>query len=154
MVRCATIAHLPGTRGGPPLIEMSEQSKGFTVNDRRHFTADGSPREEREEKAREEKAPSPEPEAQTAPPPFAEKVDFGSFVISLAGQASVLLGLDVGGEAKPQLDLAGARQLISILEMLKDKTEGRRSAEEDRLLEGLLYELRTAWVSRSRASGA
>lgn len=66
----------------------------------------------------------------------------------------MLLGLDAEGEKQRNVDLEGARHIISVLEMLKDKTEGRRSAEEDRLLEGLLYELRVAWVSRSRAGVA
>ena len=88
---------------------------------------------------------------QPSPPPAS--ADFASFLLSLAGQASALLGLDAEGE-KPPVDLEGARHIISVLEMLKDKTEGRRSAEEDRLLEGLLYELRIAWVSRSRAGVA
>ncbi len=128
---------------------MSEQPKGFTVNDRRHFTADGSPREVREE------ATAPvRTEAKTAAGPE-ERVEFGGFLLSLASQASLLLGLAAeGGEKEPQPDLAGARQIISILEMLKDKTEGRRSAEENRLLEGILYELRMAWMSRARAGVA
>ncbi|HSF03243.1 MAG TPA: DUF1844 domain-containing protein [Solirubrobacterales bacterium] len=132
---------------------MSEQPKGFTVNDRRHFTADGSRRD-----VREEPSPPVGSEAKDAAGPEA-RVDFGGFLLSLAGQASLLLGLDEegakeGGEKEPQPDLAGARQIISILEMLKDKTEGRRSAEEDRLLEGILYELRMAWMSRARAGVA
>jgi len=127
---------------------MSEESKGFTVNDRRHFTADGFPRD-----VRDEPTPLPRPEPGEEPPPL-PNVDFGSFLISLAGQASVLLGLGAEGEKDARVDLAGARQIISILEMLKEKTEGRRSAEEDRLLEGLLYELRIAWVSRSQAGSA
>ncbi|HJS57506.1 MAG TPA: DUF1844 domain-containing protein [Vicinamibacteria bacterium] len=130
---------------------MSEQSKGFTVNDRRHFTADGSPRETGEEKPTA--VPGSDAEAVRPSPPPAS-ADLGSFLLSLAGQASVLLGLDAEGEKQRNVDLEGARHIISVLEMLKDKTEGRRSAEEDRLLEGLLYELRVAWVSRSRAGVA
>ena len=126
---------------------MSEQPKGFTVNDRRHFTADGTPRAERDE--------SPAPPDAGAKPEVQESVDFGSFLLSLASQASLLLGLAAeAGQDAPKADLAGARQIISILEMLADKTEGRRSAEEDRLLEGILYELRMAWVTRARTSVA
>lgn len=126
---------------------MSEQPKGFTVNDRRHFTADGTPRAERDE--------APAPADAGATPGEQERVDLGSFLLSLAGQASLLLGLGAeSGQDAPKVDLAGARQIISILEMLADKTEGRRSAEEDRLLKGILYELRMAWVARARTSVA
>jgi len=130
---------------------MSEQSKGFTVNDRRHFTADGSPREAGKEKPTS--VPGSDAEA-VRPSPLPASADFGSFLLSLAGQASALLGLAAEGEKQPNVDLEGARHIISVLEMLKDKSEGRRSAEEDRLIEGLLYELRIAWVSRSRAGVA
>ena len=46
--------------------------------------------------------------------------------------------------------LAGARQIVAILEMLKDKTEGRRTANEDALLAELLFQLRMAYVERAR----
>ena len=35
--------------------------------------------------------------------------------------------------------------------MLEDKTAGRRTREEDRLLEELLFELRMAYVQKRRA---
>jgi hypothetical protein len=130
---------------------MSEQPKGFTVNDRRHFAPDGSPRDARPEPPQ---APASAP-AGSGPRADAEPVDFGAFLLSLAAQATALLGIAAPeGEPAAEPDLAGARQIISILEMLKDKTEGRRSSEEDRLIAGILYELRMAWVARSRSSVA
>jgi hypothetical protein len=50
--------------------------------------------------------------------------------------------------------LEDARALISILEMLKDKTEGRRTPDEDRILDGVLYELRLGYLARAGVSGA
>jgi hypothetical protein len=144
--------------------------KPFTVNDRRHFTPEGQPRQEDvpEEAApiptepepsptpAEESAarpdPSPDRSRSAGPPP---KADFASFVISLATQATFLLdgrGLPEG--APPGEGLSGAQSIISILEMLQDKSEGRRTPEETGLLEGLLYELRMAYVARARVSGA
>lgn len=81
--------------------------------------------------------------------------DFGQFLLSLGAQAGMLLsgqGLPEGADAGEAL--AGARSIISILEMLKGKTEGRRTAQEDEVLEGLLYQLRMAYVERSRAGGS
>ena len=43
--------------------------------------------------------------------------------------------------------------MISLLEVLREKTEGRRTAEEDEVLEGLLYELRMQYVALSRRGG-
>ncbi|MCG6924598.1 MAG: DUF1844 domain-containing protein [Acidobacteria bacterium] len=81
--------------------------------------------------------------------------DFGQFLLSLGAQAGMLLsgqGLPEGTDAGEAL--AGARSIISILEMLKGKTEGRRTDQEDEVLEGLLYQLRMAYVERSRAGGS
>ena len=134
---------------------MSQERKSFTVNDRRQFTSEGERRED-----------SDDPPA-TSPPPAAELeeeaaeggaavAEFGPFILSLAAQASYLLAGE-GGEGKAGeggASLEEARYLISILEMLKDKTEGRRTPGEDRILDGVLYELRMGYVARTRAGGA
>jgi hypothetical protein len=75
--------------------------------------------------------------------------------MSLASQAVALMageGLPEGSSKAEALE--GARSIIAILEMLKDKTQGRRTAAEDELLEGLLFELRMGYVARARVSGA
>ena len=144
--------------------------KPFTVNDRRHFTPEGQPRQEDlpEEAARSSAEPQPSPArpepspARPDPAPVRPrtagappKADLASFVISLATQATFLLdgrGLPEG--ASPEEGQHGAQSIISILEMLQDKTEGRRTPEETALLESLLYELRMAYVAKARVSGA
>lgn len=130
---------------------MSEDRKGFIVNDRRHFTPEGFARTETEVPGAEPALAPHEPgEAKGPRAEDAAEVDFASLLVSLAAQAKALLGLGIpqGEESKP--DLAGARSLIAILEMLQRKTEGRRSAEEDELLDGILYDLRMAYVARTR----
>ena len=132
---------------------MTEETKPFTVSDRRHFTPEGVARDE----ASSGQAPSPEPgvpsrgadDASRQEPP----VDFSGFILSLGAQAAALLSGDVAPTDKAEA-LREARALISILEMLKDKTEGRRDEDEERVLEGLLYELRMAYVTAARAAGA
>lgn len=150
--------------------EMNDEKKGFTVKDRRLFTAEGELRPVDAEDARppeparpsepapvERPKPSAEPSQPAAstgrvserpPSLFPGEVSFGSFLMSLAAQAGALL--DEGQDA----GLAGARQIISILEMLQDKTDGRRSAEEEQILGSLLYELRMAYVERARMARA
>jgi len=137
---------------------MSEDRKGFTVKDRRHFTADGEVRSERADEARAVPAaavvePSPEPPRPT-PKPVGHSVAFSDLLVQLAGNASVLLGLAGPEGESPPVDLEGAREVIGILEMLRDKTEARRTPEEEKLLDGILYELRLSYVARTRVSGA
>lgn len=75
------------------------------------------------------------------------KIDLTTFVLSIASAAYMGLGIvptDEGGEAKPNLDLA--QQNIDLLELIHEKTKGNRSAEEDRLIEQLLFETRMRFV--------
>jgi hypothetical protein len=135
---------------------MSQDQKSFTVSDRRHFKSDGEAREDtpeappvvdRKEEARS--APA-EPSSRAARP-----ADFSQFILSLAAQAGFLLSGQAGAEGpSPAEALEDVRGLISILEMLKDKTEGRRTPEEDRILEGILYELRLGYLARAEVGGA
>ena len=90
---------------------------------------------------------TPERADDDAPP-----MDFIGLLVSLATQAGYLMSPEPGSGAPP--DLAGARSIIALLEILKQKTEGRRTPDEDRVLDGLLYELRMAFVSRTRPEKA
>ncbi len=130
---------------------MSQSEKSFTVSDRRHFTPEGRPRDD---EGRTEPTPPPEPAAAPSVAPAAEDepADFSHFLLGLAAEAGRLLaGQGVPEGASRQELLAGARQIVAILEMLKDKTEGRRTADEDALLAELLFQLRMAYVERARA---
>ena len=83
------------------------------------------------------------------------KVDFSSFVLSLATSAMYHLGLSNAptGEAPPEVNRPLARQSIDTLEMLQAKTQGNLSDEESKLLQSALYELRMEFV-KSGKSGA
>ncbi len=135
---------------------MSQERKSFTVNDRRHFTSEGEPREDPETAlpdAASEASPagSAEPTSRGRHRSAEAAPTFGPFVLSLASQAGQLLATE-GEEAAAGLE--GARQLIAIIEMLKEKTEGRRTEGEDQIMEAVLYELRMGYVARTRAGGA
>jgi len=138
---------------------MSESDeKPFTVNDRRHFTTDGDARETPAERAPSgrvgsaSEAPVDPPTPEGAPRRPAGPVDFTSFLFSLGAQAGALLsgaGTEEGMSAEDAL--AHAQQIVSILEMLQEKTQGRRTPDEDRLLEELLFQLRMAYVQKRQA---
>jgi hypothetical protein len=155
---------------------MSDENKGFKVKDRRLFTSEGERREAEADAdtpappasvepaaaaavappagaGPAEPPPAPAPAPAPAPSrgaeaPVGDQVGFASFLMSLAAQAGALL--ESGGAD----ELDGARQIISILEMLADKTAGRRTPDEERVLENLLYELRLAYVERVRMARA
>ena len=80
------------------------------------------------------------------------KMDFSTFAISLGTSALYHMGVVEGpeGEGPPQKNLPLARQAIDTLEMLAEKTQGNLDAQEEKLLESLLYELRMRFVESEK----
>jgi hypothetical protein len=79
-------------------------------------------------------------------------IDFSTFVLSLSTSALFHLGLipDTQSGKPGERNLPLARQTIDILEILETKTRGNLDAEEARLLESLLFEIRMRFVEASR----
>jgi hypothetical protein len=127
---------------------MTDEKKSYRVTDRRHSSREPDAADATTV-AESEAAPPPRPEVGRAEPPSGtgQPVSFTAFIMSLGAQASLLLGGVEGAEPDPK----GAQWLISILEMLRDKTEGRRTAEETDALETILYQLRMAYVELTKS---
>lgn len=72
---------------------------------------------------------------------------FGLLTLSLGNAALVGLGLMPEPESgKTSMDLDLAAHNIELLAMLQEKTRGNLTAEEQHLLDGLLYDLRMKYV--------
>ena len=69
-------------------------------------------------------------------------MDFSTFVVSLG--SSVMMSLK--GEHSAAIDLTMAQQSIDILTMLEEKTRGNLSEEELKLLSGVIYQARVAYM--------
>ena len=74
---------------------------------------------------------------------------FTFFVLSLRAQAEMQLGLMNYGQEESKPDLQMARHTIDLMAILRDKTKGNLSLEEQRLLENSLTELRFRYVQVS-----
>lgn len=80
-------------------------------------------------------------------------IDFTTFIMSIASAAFVGLGQAPNpGTQKTEVNLELARHNIDLLDLLKEKTKGNLSADESRLIEQVLYELRMRFVE-ARAKG-
>ena len=92
--------------------------------------------------------------APTAPleRPDLPAIDFSTLILSLSTTALYQMGLapepSTGHTAKP--DALLARQTIDTLEMLSEKTQGNLGAQEAKLMESLLYELRMRFVDAQK----
>ena len=155
--------------------EEKEQTKGFKVEDRRRFSAEGELKPEHRGPEQAEARPSAAPgttEAATSPAgsdtqiraqeaqaakafsqrrEAAPEITFGTFVVGLSTQALVHLGeLPDPHSNQPAEDLPAAQQLIDIIAMLEHKTRGNLDRDEQTMLEAILFELRMKYVERAR----
>jgi uncharacterized protein YjaG (DUF416 family) len=77
--------------------------------------------------------------------------DFSFFATTLALQATIALGkVPNPGTKQVEEDLPQAKFLIDTLGMLKEKTKGNLTKEEEGLLENILYELRMQYVDKTK----
>ncbi|MBS1963310.1 MAG: DUF1844 domain-containing protein [Bdellovibrionales bacterium] len=88
----------------------------------------------------------------TSAPETGNKIDLTTFFLSIASAAYMGLGLGPGEKNETNLELA--RQNIDLLELMQSKTKGNRSAEEDRLIDQLLFELRLRFVEKTKPTKA
>ncbi len=76
----------------------------------------------------------------------------GGLFVMLASSVAFALG-EVSDPATGQAhqDLDQAAELIDLLVLLREKTEGNRTAEETRILGDLIYDLQLRYVSATRS---
>ena len=117
------------------------------------------------ESAQAQKTPKPQPPRDQGPPPgvgerrrtLADKAQnpgtaFTDFVEPLIAQAYMSLGmLRNPYQPKPTVDASAARQMIEILTMLKEKTAGNLTPDEEDFLSTHLGELKLAFVQRTKS---
>jgi hypothetical protein len=71
---------------------------------------------------------------------------FSIFLQSLAQQALMQLGLIPWPHGQRELHMEQARDTIDIVTLLKSKTKGNLNAEEQKLMDAVVYELRMSYV--------
>ncbi len=157
-------------------MEESDDKRGFKVQDRRRFSAEGEAKESGDEapaassepieikskpgaSASEQSAAPRAAAAQPAqsqsqssePPP---ELTFAAFLWSLSEQALAALGEvpdPVSGQS--MRDLTMAQQMIDIIIMLREKTRGNLDAQEQAMLKEILSGLQMKYVEVARQPG-
>lgn len=80
-----------------------------------------------------------------------EKVTFGLFIYGLMMEALIALGeIENPITKKKEVSASHGKFIIDTLDMLKEKTKGNLSGDEDKMLDGMLYELRMKFVSKTQ----
>ena len=157
------------------MVDDGRQSQGedrgrqtIKVTDRRHFTADGERRSELLDEPEEAagarvRPPSPASDAAVPASPAGferrsldepEGVDFTMLINAMAQPALLYLGeIPHPATGQATLDLEGARLQIDMLDLLRVKSRGNLTPQEENLLESVLYQLRMRYVARSGTAG-
>jgi hypothetical protein len=126
---------------------MTDEEKGFVIKDRRSLDDKGDLKEEAGEKGVKKEEAGPVPQKEEARRPVLPEVNFSYFLVSLSSSALFHLGEiadpQTGQKSK---DLPLAKHSIDIIAMLKEKTKGNLTEEEDKALESILTDLRWRYV--------
>ena len=148
---------------------MSEHKKeeSFRVIDRRPFTSEGELRkevvEEQEREAKREAAAHPPAPAEPGiapvlvPPAETAKRSpaFENLVRMIGSNAAMVLGAYADPRTgQPVIDPEAARELIDMLDALREKTHGNLAPEEDSLLLDLLGKLKMTYLEVNQAVAA
>ncbi|HEY6298087.1 MAG TPA: DUF1844 domain-containing protein [Candidatus Binatus sp.] len=154
-------------------MEDQEDKRGFKVQDRRRFSAEGEMKEggdndtpppsneaieikSRPAASASEPASKPQAAAEhhatshhsSQPPP---ELTFAAFLWSLSEQALAALGeIPDPMSGKVTHDLVLAQQMIDIIIMLREKTRGNLDAEEQAMLKEILSGLQMKYVEMAR----
>ena len=129
---------------------MGEEEKGFVIKDKRSLDGKGELKEggQKEKIKEEKKEERKKEEPQSVPLP---EVSLSSLVFSLSSSALLHLGEIADpqtGEKKE--DFALAKHSIDTISMLRDKTKGNLTEEEDKFLESILTDLRWRYVKATK----
>jgi len=117
-----------------------EKEKGFVIKDKR-FSAKKEAAGETQPKEEEKKEEAPR---QDSPLP---EINFTHFIFSLSTSALIQLGEIQDPVTQQQAkNLPLAKQTIDLIGMLKEKTKGNLTSDEERLIESALYDLRIRYV--------
>ncbi len=128
---------------------MAEEEKGFVIKDRRSFDETGELKDKKakeEEKKEKEAIKKGPPKDEDKRPPLPE-VNFISLVFSLSSSAFLHFGEIADpqtGEKKKDLPLA--KHAIDTIAMLKEKTKGNLTEEEQKFMDNVLTDLRWRYV--------
>ena len=141
---------------------------GFKVVDRRPFTAEGelrkevveeqereAKREEAKEKAEAKTAPAQEKAAAPAAGTARRSPAFENLIRMIGSNAAMVLGAYADpNTGQPMFDPDAARELIDMLDALREKTKGNLAPDEDAMLMDLLGKLKMTYLEVNKAMAA
>jgi hypothetical protein len=142
-------------------MASADPEEGFRVTDRRRRTDDdeppitappptiGAPR------AESSRQPASQGQRTKAAGQQRPERNLTGLFVMLASSAAMAMGDapdPMTGQVHP--DLAQAAELVDVLVLLREKTEGNRTPEETQILDEVLYDLQLRYVAATKRSGS
>ncbi len=131
---------------------MAEEEKGFVIKDKRSLDEEGTLKGEKSEgEVPKEEAKREEPEETEAARTPLPEVNFNSLIFSLSSSALLHLGEIADPQSgEKRKDLPMAKHSIDIIAMLRDKTNGNLTEEEEKFMDNILTDLRMRFVRAAK----
>jgi hypothetical protein len=124
-----------------------EREKGFTVRDKRFSSRkEGEADSQTKEEVKREESPGQKEDNLRKGAPLPE-ITFTNLIFSFSTSVLIQLG-EVQDPLTKKIDknLPLAKQTIDLIGMLKEKTKGNLTPEEEKLIDSVLYDLRMRYV--------
>lgn len=136
------------------MIILSSEDRGFIIKDKRFSEkSEEGYQQESEIKSQESKERNKgngSEKSKKRDIPLRE-INFATFILSLSSSAMLHFGdIEDPVSGKKERNLQGAKQTIDMIDMLKEKTKGNLTKEEEMLIENVLYELKIRYVDESK----
>ena len=129
--------------------EDKAEGEGFVIKDSRSSQLS----EEEAEIHDPQESASPTDTGKENQPQEPFQIDFSTFIMSLTSSAFYHLGDIADPETgKTETNLPAVHQTIDMLTMLREKTKNNLNAEENKLLEQLIYELQMKYVAKTKST--
>jgi len=126
---------------------MAEEEKGFVIKDKRSLDEKGDLREEGQEVKKEQKETKDNTREEKAKRPPLPEVNFNSLVFSLSSSAFFHLGEIADPQTgKKEKDLPLAKHAIDTIDLLKQKTAGNLTEDEQKFIDAILDDLKLRYV--------
>lgn len=132
---------------------MSEKDHDpeLKVKDKRRFDAEGNIKSDSEEEDIDFSSVRGEPQGAPKEGESGSDINFATFIFSLGSAALVELGAAPNpSSGKHQKNLLAAKQNIDLLALIREKTKGNLTRDEEKLLDNFLYDLRMRYVDSSK----
>lgn len=128
------------------------EDQGYTVKDRRYLhMSEEEKAQARQEQAQQQAAPGATGGADAPRDIPLPEITFSSFILSLSSSIFISLGaMPDPNTGKTEKNLPLAKQTIDLLGLLREKSRGNLTADEENLFDHLLYDLRLAYIKEVR----